>query len=160
MNREERMNTSIREAVMAALLLSLLPVLVAASPEVSPYQANDYIPRPTIMRPQPLVPTPGLPWPTSATMRPISPVPYGIRGRSYPLRSHPGGHNVGSSASPAAILPSPCTNPWPFHRMRTPVPQPTAPDPYQMSGVHPRRVAYDPLNRAMLGVREGCVEWG
>ena len=160
MYRRERMTTKIPIAVMAALLLSLLPASVAASPAVGPYQTNDHVLRPRIMRPRPLIPTQALPWAPSATMRPISPVPYEIRTRPYPPWLHPGGHIVGALANPAAMLPSPCARSWPVHRTRALVLQPTAPDPYQMSGVHPHRATYDPLNRAMPGVRAGCGDWG
>ena len=159
MYREKRMTTNIWEAVMAALLLSLLAALVAAGPAVSPYQTNEHIPRPTTMHPRPLAPTPALPWPTFATTRPISPMLYEIRGRPYPVWLNPGAYAVGAPSSPAAILPSLCASSWPFNRKRTPVPRLTAPDPYQMSGLHPRWAAYDPLNRVTPGVRAGCRGW-
>ena len=144
---------------MAALLLSLLPALVVAGSAVSPYQTNDHAPRATILRPRPLGPTPALPWPPSATMRPISPVPYEIRARAYPMWRHPGGYAVGAPSSHAAIPPSPCTSSWPFNRKRALVSRPTAPEPHQMSGVHPPWAAYNPLNRVTPGVRAGCRGW-
>lgn len=159
MLQEKRMTTKIRQVVIAALLLTLLSALVVASPAVGPYQTNDHVLRPTIMRPRPLILTPALPWLSSATLRPISPVPYEIRGHPYPPLLHPGAYTVGAPVSPAAILPSPCRSSWPSHTTRTPVPQPTAPDPYQMSGVLPRWAAYNPLNRVMPGVRAGCGGW-
>jgi len=160
MYRKEQMTTTIREVVMAALLLSLLPARVVAGSAVSPYETNDHTPMPTSLRPRPLVPTPAIPWPASVAGRPISTVPYKIRARPYSPWLHPGAYTVGAPVSPAALLPSPCTSSWPFHRTRAPVPHTTAPDPYQMSGVLPRWAAYDPLNRVMPGVRAGCGGWG
>ena len=159
MHREKRMTTKIREAVMAALLLSLLPAMVAADPAVSPYPTNPHIAMPTIMHPRPLVPTPALPWPSSTPMRPISPVPYDIRARPYSLWLHTGGYAAVAPSRPMAVPISPCASSWPFNRKRPFVPRPTAPDPYQMSGVHPRWAAYNPLNRVTPGVRAGCRGW-